>query len=190
MFERFDAGARATVVSARDEARDLGHGWIGTEHLLLGVLHTAGYRAVEELAGAGLTVDVVREEIRRRVGPGDADALRAIGIDLDAVRARVEQTFGPGALDAAPRRSARRRRRARHRFVAAECWSPFTPRAKKTLELALRHAVRLRSARITPDHVVLGVLTEGRGLAVQVLVEKGVELSRLQARIEAGMQAA
>lgn len=189
MFERFDARARAVVVSARDEARDLGHGWIGTEHLLLGVLHTAGGRAVEELAGAGLTVDVVREAIRRRAGPGDADALRAIGIDLDAVRARVEATFGPGALDA-PRRPGRRRRRARHRLVAAPCHTPFTPRAKKTLELALRHAVRLRSDRITPDHVALGVLTEGRGLAVQVLVERGVEPSRLQARIEAGMRAA
>ena len=189
MFERFDAGARATVVAARDEARKLGHGWIGTEHLLLGVLHTAGYRAVEELAGAGLTVEVVREEIRRRVGPGDADALRTIGIDLDAVRARVEETFGPGALDAPPQ-AARRRRRARHRFVPAPCWSPFTPRAKKTLELALRHAVRLRSEHITPDHVLLGVLTEGRGLAVEVLLEQGLEPTRLQARIEAGMQAA
>ena len=189
MFERFDAGARATVAAARDEARALGHGWIGTEHLLLGVLRTAGYRAVEELARAGLTADVVREEIRRRVGPGDADALRAIGIDLDAVRARVEATFGPGSLDA-PRRPARSRRRARHRFVAAPCHPGFTPRAKKTLELALRHAVRLRSDRITPDHVVLGVLTEGQGVAVRVLVERGVELARLRARIEAGMQAA
>ena len=188
MFERLDDLARAVLVSAQEEARELRHGWVGTEHFLLGLLSLSGSRGVEELIGTGVRADRIREDIRRRVGPGDAEALRAIGIDLDAVRARIEDAFGPGALDA-PRRPGPRGRRCHHRLVAAP-GHPFTPRAKKVLELALRHAVRLRAPRVTPDHIVLALLTEGEGLAVEVLVEHGVDLRLLRARIEAGLQAA
>lgn len=189
MFERFDADGRALVVAAQEEARGLRHDWIGTEHLLLGVLRSSGSQAAEELGRAGVNPNLLREQIRRRVGPGDADALRAIGIDLEAVVASVEQAFGPGALDPA-RHRGRRRRRCRARFIAVPGAAPFTPRAKKVLELALRHALRLRSDRITPDHVVLGLLTEGQGLAAEVLVQNGVDLRHLQARIEEGLKAA
>lgn len=190
MFERFDDEARAVVVSAQEEARNLRHGWIGTEHVLLGVLRTSGTRAAAELERAGVTLDVLREHVRRRVGPCDADALRSIGIDLDAVRTAIEDVFGPGALDP-PRRIRGRRGRRRHRFVPARPCSPaFTPRAKKVLELALRHAMRTGSRHIRPEHIVLGILTEGEGLAVQVLVDSGIDVGRLRARIEEGLRAA
>ena len=106
MFERFTDSARAAVVGAQAEARALGHGWIGTEHLLLAVLRDPDRPVARQLAGLGLTHDRLHAEVVTTLG-GDHDdgsALRDLGIDLDAVRARVEEQFGPGALDLASRR--------------------------------------------------------------------------------------
>ena len=101
MFERFTEDARQAVVLAQEEAVALHHGWIGTEHLLLGVLRADGDGA-RLLAGFGVDAAGVRDDVVRIVGRGeddiDRDALATLGIDLDAVRERVERAFGPGAL--------------------------------------------------------------------------------------------
>jgi ATP-dependent Clp protease ATP-binding subunit ClpA len=106
MFERFTDTARHVLVQAQDDARGLGHGYIGCEHLLLAAA-AAGEPAGAVLRGQGVTPDRIRAEILRASGPGqtagpagglDAQALASIGIDLDAVRARIEATFGPDAL--------------------------------------------------------------------------------------------
>src|SRR5919199_5286442 len=102
MFERFTDSARQATVDAQLAARRLGHGHIGTEHLLLGLLETDGI-AAQVLRGLGVTPAAVEREVLAEVGRGplgerDAEALEAIGIDLDEVRRRVEANFGPGAL--------------------------------------------------------------------------------------------
>jgi ATP-dependent Clp protease ATP-binding subunit ClpA len=147
MFERFTHEARDVVVRAQEEARTAHAGHIGIEHLLLGVLAApgAGARALRR-------VGIDEERLRARA-PGDdldADALAAVGIDLDSVRARVEQTFGPGALAAG--RGCRRGRDPRA--------MPFTPEAKKALELALREALALGDGFIGAEHVALGAARE------------------------------
>jgi ATP-dependent Clp protease ATP-binding subunit ClpA len=168
MFERFTAEARAAVVEAAVEAEGLQHGWIGTEHLLLGVLDAPRSRAARVLVARGVTGEWVRGEVERIVGRGepglDADALATLGIDLDAVRERVERTFGPGALAARP---GRRRRSCGDR-------RPFTPRAKKALELSLREAVALGDHFIRAEHLLLGLLREGDGVAARILAAKGI----------------
>jgi ATP-dependent Clp protease ATP-binding subunit ClpA len=169
MFERFADDARAVVVGAQAHAVDLHHGWIGTEHLLLSLLDDPDRRAARLLAGHGVTVPWAREEVERIVGRGtpdlDAEALATLGIDLDAVRERVERTFGPGAL-------ARRRGR---RGVCAGGHVPFTPRAKKVLELSLREAVARGDRSIGSEHVLLGLAREGEGVAARILRSRGVD---------------
>lgn len=169
MFERFTQSARTAVVRAQSEARDLRHGHIGTEHLLLGVLaegHGVGARVLAEL---GLDLGEVRRAVARGSAAGpDAEALETLGIDLDAVRRKVEETFGPGALE----RSGSRRRRSNH--------IPFTRNAKKALELALRESLRLKSRTIGTEHVLLGLLREG-GLAARLLSERGVDRTAVEA---------
>jgi ATP-dependent Clp protease ATP-binding subunit ClpA len=169
MFERFTTEARQVVVGAQDEARRLHSGRIGTEHLLLALLArptTSG--AV--LGRHGLTRDSVTEAVRHYVGDGDLDAaaLTSLGIDLDAVRSSVEASFGPGALD----------RRPGERGAAGHI--PFTPRAKKVLELSLREAIALKSKSIADGHVALGLLREGEGLAMKVLADRGVDTVELR----------
>src|ERR1700749_1727994 len=149
MFERFTEDARSAVVRAQTEARSLGHGWIGTEHLLLAVLADEASGVTAALRTLGLDAARVREQVLAQVGAGvdDDTALRDLGIDLDAVRRRVEERFGPGALDV-PRGQPRRGRvrrilRGGRRRPPVPCGAPsghipFTPRAKKSLELALR----------------------------------------------------
>ena len=177
MFERFTADARAAVAAAQDEAGALRHGWIGTEHLLLGVLVTEGDGA-RLLAGLGVTANAVRDDVVRIIGPGnediDAAALATLGIDLDAVRERVERAFGPGALS--NRAPCGRGPLGGH--------MPFTPRAKKTLELALREAVALGAHEIRGEHLVLGLLREGDGVAAQILRARGVAYRDARARVE------
>src|SRR5438034_9525164 len=133
MFERFRPEAREAVVLAQHEARALHHHYIGTEHLLLGVLHgsDAGTRALRRL---GIELDDVRSDVLRLIGRGDptlddAEALRSLGIDLDEVRRRAEETFGPGALDHRPRRPRRWRRRGTRSEPVVSGHIPFTPRA-------------------------------------------------------------
>jgi ATP-dependent Clp protease ATP-binding subunit ClpC len=138
MFERFTDRARRTVVLAQEEARMLDHSWIGTEHLLLGLLGE----------GEGVA----------------AKALEALGISLAAVRQQVEEIIGQG--DQAPPGHI-----------------PFTPRAKKVLELAHREARALGHDYIGTEHILLGLLREGDGVAAQVLVRLGADLNRTRQQV-------
>jgi ATP-dependent Clp protease ATP-binding subunit ClpA len=187
VFERFTDRARRVVILAQEEARTLGHHYIGTEHLLLGLLCTGDGLAARVMTDAGLTAPDVRSEIARLVGPGrplaDADALRAIGIDIDAVREHVERTFGPGALDRPSPRVRHRRRWRRSRCPDDGGHVPFSCRAKKVLELSLREALALRHNYIGTEHILLALLREGEGLAVQILVERGTRLDDLRTQI-------
>jgi ATP-dependent Clp protease ATP-binding subunit ClpA len=179
MFERFTEDARAAVVAAQAEATALHHGWIGTEHLLLGVLATGGDGA-RLLAGFGVDAPGVRDDVVRIVGRGEDDldskALATLGIDLDAVRERVERAFGPGALS----------RRGRCGTPGA---TPFCARAKKALELTLREAIALGSRDLRAEHLVLGLLRVGDGVAARILAERGVTLDAVRNRM-AGSDAA
>ena len=144
MFERFSKGAREVVERAQAEGRALGHQQIGTTALLLSV--AAGpSRAAQVLAEQGATREALAAQASRT--EIDGQALAAIGIDLDEIRRRAEASFGPGALD--------RGRRDRGKFV------PFSPEAKKTLELALREAIAAGDREIGAEHVLLGLLREG-----------------------------
>ena len=182
MFERFTKDARQAVVLAQEEAVALHHGWIGTEHLLLGVLRADGDGA-RLLAGFGLDAAGVRDDVVRIVGRGeddiDRDALATLGIDLDEVRERVERAFGPGALI--------RRRRCRRGGIGHMV--PFTARAKKALELTLREALNLAERDLRAEHLVLGLLREGDGVAARILAERGVTHAAVRERI-AGRDAA
>src|SRR4051794_40262369 len=136
MFERFTAEARGTVVQAQETARRLGHHYIGCEHLLAGVASTDGV-AGEALRASGVTPAAVESAIRRLIGDtSDVDraALASIGIDLDVVRERIEAAFGPGALGSRRRRTRRRWLRRRD-CEPVSGHIPFTPRAKRCLEL-------------------------------------------------------
>jgi ATP-dependent Clp protease ATP-binding subunit ClpA len=180
MFERFTHPAREVVGGAQAQARLLAHTYIGTEHLLLGLLAEGTSVAGRVLAGRGVDLETVRSEIVRIVGPvspaqPDAEALEVLGIDLDAVRRKVEETFGPGALD--------RTRAARRRGCGPRGHIPFTPRSKKVLELSLREALRLRHNYIGTEHILLAILREGQGLAAQMLARAGVDHATVEQRI-------
>ena len=175
MFERFTDRARRVLVLAEEEARSLGHNYVGTEHLLLGVARERDGVGAVVLTRLGFDAGAARAEVRRVVSegaaglePGDADVLRSIGIDLDEVRRQAEDAFGPGALE---RAGWRRRCRARVGPGLA-----FTPRAKRCLELALREALTLKHGYIGTEHVLLGLLREGEGLAATLLCRQGVDL--------------
>jgi ATP-dependent Clp protease ATP-binding subunit ClpA len=192
MFERFTHAARDAVIRAQAEARELGHSPIGTEHALLAMLADEQGPIAASLRGSGVDARYVRAEIVRRVGPRpegeqavadadaeDAAALKAIGIDLDAVRRAIEESFGPGSLRL-PREAPRKRRGWLGRMYGSG-HTPFSPRAKKVLELSLREAIRLKHNFIAPEHLLLGILREGNGLAAQILAEAGVDFDRLRA---------
>ena len=195
MFERFTDGARALVRLADEEAASLGHRYLGTEHLLLAMLHEETGTAYRVLTDAGLVRARVRADIEDRLrgtalGEADAEALQSIGIDLPAVRAKIEELFGPGALD--PPQPAQRRRGllGRRRPPAEPCRRAFTGRAKKVLELSLREAVRLGHSSIGSEHVLLGLLREGEGLAAKALTDAGLSLDDLRARTIAALDQA
>jgi ATP-dependent Clp protease ATP-binding subunit ClpA len=183
MFERFTVEARAVVVQAQQEARSLGHTKIGTEHLLLSLLGADAGEAAFALHSAGLSAEDARVRIRALVdapaalGPDDAAALRAIGIDLDAVLARVEQNFGVQAADL---EAARQPEPRRWWQLPKGGHIPFSPGAKKVLELALREAVALHSRELRPEHILLGLLREGEGLGSRVLADAGVNVRVLR----------
>lgn len=174
MFERFTQDAREVVVRAQQEARQMHHGFIGTEHLLLG-LAGGDTATAAVLTGHGLTTPSVREAVLGYLGAADIDAaaLGTVGIDLDAVRASVEATFGPGALDMT---TGRRTREPKGHI-------PFTARSKKVLELSLREAVALHSPGITDGHIALGLIREGEGLAAKILHDRGIDLPDLAQEI-------
>jgi len=135
MFERFTDRARRVVVLAQDEARALNHNYIGTEHLLLGLIHE----------GEGVA----------------AKALESMDVTLDKARAQVVEIIGEGQS-------------------APSGHIPFTPRAKKVLELSLREALQLSHNYIGTEHILLGLLREGEGVAVQALGNLDVDLAALR----------
>ena len=179
MFERFTTEAREVVVGAQHEARRLHSGRVGTEHLLLSLL---GQRtpSTAVLTGHGLSRAAVTEAVVGYVGDGDLDgeALTALGIDLDAVRRSVEASFGPGALD-----------RPRSGPQEPTGHIPFTPRAKKVLELSLREAIAMKSKSIADGHIALGLLREGEGLAMKVLADRGVDTVQLRRDLTEALRA-
>jgi ATP-dependent Clp protease ATP-binding subunit ClpA len=210
MFERFTSEARNVVVGAQEQARALEHRFIGTEHLLLSMLANDD-TAARLLRERGVTVESARAMIERYVGgvpprltPSDAEALRAIGIDIDEVRRRLEENFGPNPLAAPPQEPVRRRfglRRTRRQpdggqrdggqRGGGQCGGPgitghipFSPRAKKVLELSLREALRLKHRSIGTEHVLLGLIREGQGLGALVLAEAKVDLAELRRTVE------
>ena len=138
MFERFTDRARRVVVLAQEEARLLSHNYIGTEHILLGLIHE----------GEGVA----------------AKALESLDISLDGVRAQVKESIGQGQQ-------------------APSGHIPFTPRAKKVLELSLREALQLGHTYIGTEHILLGLIREGEGVAAQVLVKMGADLNRVRQQV-------
>ncbi|HET7477272.1 MAG TPA: Clp protease N-terminal domain-containing protein, partial [Dermatophilaceae bacterium] len=138
MFERFTDRARRVVVLAQEEARMLNHNYIGTEHILLGLIHE----------GEGVA----------------AKALESLNISLDAVREQVQEIIGRGQQ-------------------APSGHIPFTPRAKKVLELSLREALQLGHNYIGTEHILLGLIREGEGVAAQVLVKLGADLNRVRQQV-------
>jgi hypothetical protein len=138
MFERFTDRARRVVVLAQEEARMLNHGYVGTEHILLGLIHE----------GEGVA----------------AKALESLGISLEAVRAQVEEIIGQG-----------------EQIPSGHI--PFTPRAKKVMELSLREALQLGHDYIGTEHILLGLIREGDGVAAKVLVRLGADLNRVRQQV-------
>ena len=166
MFERFTEEARAVVSVAVEQAGELGHDSIGTQHLLLGLLSPDTGTGYQVLHGAGLQADRVHEVVRRRT-PGDgfltqedAESLRSVGIDLDVVLEHLTESFGPEAVPhGQPRRSRPR----------------FSPPAKKALQLALREAIWLKAGAIGSEHILLGLLRCDDRDINDVLAELGVK---------------
>jgi len=138
MFERFTDRARRVVVLAQEEARMLNHNYIGTEHILLGLIHE----------GEGVA----------------AKALESLGISLDGVRTQVTEIIGEGQQ-------------------APSGHIPFTPRAKKVLELSLREALQLGHNYIGTEHILLGLIREGEGVAAQVLTKMGADLNKVRQQV-------
>ncbi|MFD9546715.1 Clp protease N-terminal domain-containing protein [Nocardia salmonicida] len=170
MFEKFSREARAAVVGAQSDARELGANQIGPEHVLLGTLSNAepGLRAV--LDAHGITPDGVRTALAARtgeppLGADDAQALRSIGIDLDAVQASIAENFGPQAWD---RAEPEAKRGMLGRLVGSG-HIPFTGQAKKTLELALREAIHRKDREITSVYLLLGILRGADQATVDLL---------------------
>ncbi|RAG84955.1 Clp protease [Streptacidiphilus pinicola] len=184
MFERFTADCRRAVVVAQEEARMLRCSTTGTEHLLLGVLGLTGDAATGLLTDGGLDLPTAREAVRRlhaATSPElDAEALDTIGIDLDAVREKVESVFGVGALSPTAGPGDRRRRGGIPRGHL-----PFTPDAKKSLELSLREALALKSGEILPGHLLLGLTRDEGTAAARLVRDHGFDLDALRDRIRA-----
>ncbi|MCF6522897.1 Clp protease [Streptomyces sp. JJ36] len=192
MFERFTKRARSTVVRAQEEARALRHEGIGTEHLLLAVVREPEEAGAATLARLGVTAENCRDAVAalasgpEPLGPEDAAALRAFGIDLEEVRRHTDAAFEPGALDragddaAASGRRGRwlplgRGRRSRGGEAEPAGHIPFTPRAKKALELALREAVARKDRYIGVEHLVLALLRSDDRVTRGVLARLGIE---------------
>lgn len=217
MFERFTRAARQVVVEAQEEARELGHDWIGTEHLLLAAVQHADAPGAATLARAGVTHAACRRAVARTVGdergalgPEDAEALRAFGIDLGEVRRRTESIFGGGALDGPPPAGAGRARgllpfiRRRQRGgrgsgdglgAAAQASAPaghirFAARAKKTLELALREAAQRKDRHIGVEHVVLALLRSEDRTSQEVFRQLALTPGEMRGRITAELRRA
>ena len=138
MFERFTDRARRVVVLAQEEAKLLKHNYIGTEHILLGLIHEGEGVAAKALEGMGISLEQVRDQVTEIIGEG--------------------QQAPSGHI-------------------------PFTPRAKKVLELSLREALQLGHSYIGTEHILLGLIREGEGVAAQVLVKLGADLARVRQEV-------
>lgn len=191
MFERLSQDTREVLVRAQEHARRLGHGWAGCEHLLLGVAESTT-PAGALLRDAGARPDALEEAIGAVIGTGpgagdDKVALATLGIDLDQVQIAAETTFGPGALDAAGARVRRRRwgrLRRGTRCATATGKRPFTPKAKRCLELSLREALRLQDGHVGVEHVALALLAREDTAAWKVLLHVGVVPAELRQAVE------
>ncbi len=180
MFERFTKDARSAVVDAQQVARDAHSDQIDSRHLLVALAEQDG-PARSALTDGGLDVDGLVERARASITAGDAldpTALAAVGIDLDEVTRRTEATFGEGALARAGRVLRGRRKHI-----------PFTPDAKKSLELALREAIRLGSKEIQGGHLLLG-LTRAESPAHRLLSDAGADVERVRHLAEGASKAA
>ncbi|HEY6425270.1 MAG TPA: Clp protease N-terminal domain-containing protein [Pseudonocardiaceae bacterium] len=144
MFERFSSDARQVVVGAQERAREFGHNYIGTEHLLLEIVTVPSENAASHV-------------------------LHQLGYLPETVRASIERIVGRGNT------------------TESSGHIPFTPRCKKVLELSLREALRLRHDHIGPEHLLLGILREGGGVAVQLLAEGGTSLDEIRSTVQAGI---
>jgi ATP-dependent Clp protease ATP-binding subunit ClpA len=193
MFERFTGEARGIVVRAQSHARRLDQAHIGCEHLLLAVVGS-DTPAGDALRGLGLTQDTVEAATRNivagcRTSMLDREALAAVGIDLDAVRERVEAVFGPGALTRPSQRRQHRRlrrgwrRRRRCPTGAPRGHIPFSPRAKKCLEGALRESVARRDGYIGVEHLALALIATSDSLVTRMLAEVGIEATRARSAV-------
>lgn len=174
MFERFTKRARAVVRLAAEETAVLGHGHLGPEHLLLGLLREDGGVGSQLLRAHGLTADAVRADPRLRAGRFDAERLAVLGIDLDEVRRRTEETFGLGALD---------RRRPITRSGNSPGASPFTAEAKRVLELSLRESQDLRHGYLGTEHLLLALVRADVAPVAGMLAEHGVTYPGIRAEV-------
>jgi ATP-dependent Clp protease ATP-binding subunit ClpA len=187
MFERFTRDARRVVELAQIEARELGHNWIGTEHLILALVSEDVGVATHVLEDSGVDAAAYRDLLQATIGTpqedwvGDVDALRTIGIDLDEVRRRMEQTFGPGVLDD---RQPGCKKGARWGHI------PFTPKSKRALELSLREALRLGHKNIGGEHILLGLLRLRSALGPRLIEELGGSPDELRDRLLAELRRA
>ncbi len=174
MLERFTKRARAVVVLAAEEGVALGHGHLGPEHLLLGLLREDGGVGGQLLRAHGLSAASVRTDARLQAGRFDAERLAVLGIDLDEVRRRTEEAFGPGALD--------RRRPSRSVGPGSV---PWTPEAKRVLQLSLHEATDLRHSYIGTEHVALGLVKADVVPVAGLLAERGVTYVDIRAEVVA-----
>ena len=213
MFERFTDQAREAVSLAQQEAVALRHDHIGTEHVLLGLVHEGGGLATRVLEQLGISLSAVRAQVEQTAGSGQGSpaghipftprakkvlelalrealqlghsyigtehlllgliregegvavrALESLGISLEVVRAQVQEIIGQG-------------------HSAPTSHLPFTPRAKKVLEFSFREALQLNHDYIGTEHLLLGLIGEGEGVAAQVLMQLGADLSRVRQRV-------
>ncbi|GAA1579390.1 Clp protease N-terminal domain-containing protein [Kribbella sancticallisti] len=188
MFERFTDQAREVIVQAQAQARRLGHGYIGCEHLLLSVASTDS-EAGKALRELGVTPEAVESAAVGILSGGqpvlDRDALAAFGIDLDAVQERVEAAFGPGALTRPVSPSGRRRGWRRRRCESGPPIGgiPFTPWAKKCLADALREMTVRHDAVVGVEHIALALTVMTEGMAPRIFSRLGVSTARARAEI-------
>jgi ATP-dependent Clp protease ATP-binding subunit ClpA len=180
MFERFTSPARDAVIRAQQVARELRHPSIDTGHVLVALATNPPDIGTRALARVGFDPARARDALQRSVADSadaldhrDEEALRAVGIEVEDVRRAVEASFGRGALE-----------RARGRWLRRG-HIPFTPEAKKALELSLREALRLGDRHIGTEHLLLGLLREHCSSAKTVLVEQGISVERLRDAVDA-----
>ncbi len=167
MFELFTEPARTAVMQATAEATDRADTYLGSEHLLVGLLREGTGLAAVVLAEQSVTLDAVRAAIDDLVGPRATvppqEALASIGIDLGQVQARLEATFGPEALAPPP--------------------TPFDASARQALEVAVAEADALRRRHVDTEHELLGLLQVTDGLAAKILDRLGVDLAALSEQV-------